>query len=220
MSSFDNDPHKNLSNTSLPSSIKLIMTSDYKNFSVPPEVDSISVECESISNTVYEYMYGDVASYIMYYMFIVLSLTVCPLLCISIVLYEHFGADRQKRTILNRILSCTLSNIAILSFFWGLLRILRDALGLLPPLPITWLHFFTKSIAYSTILFTSELAMFRFLFIVVWKRMKAINDEFWMTVLAMSTYLIAFYSILTAHFIGSNVAKMPWIINVNCTEKG
>ena len=195
------------------------MTSDYKNFSVPPEVDSISVECESNSNAIYEYMYGDVASYIMYYVFIVLSLTVGPLLCISIVLYEHFGADRQKRTILNRILSFILSNIAILSFFWGLLRILRDALGLLPPLSITWLLFFTKSIAYSTHLFAAELAIFRFLFIVVWKRMKAINDEFWMTVLAMSTYLIAFYSVLTAHLIGSNLAKSPWIINVKCTDK-
>ena len=197
------------------------MTSDYKNLSVVPEgvVGSISVECDSDSNAVYAYLYGDVTSYIMYYAVIVVSVIVVPLLCISIVLYERFGADTQKRTILNRILSCTLSNIAILSFFWGLLRILRDALGLLPPLPITWLHFFTKSIAYSTILFTSELAMFRFLFIVVWKRMKAINDEFWMSVLAMSTYFIAFYTILIGYLIGDDLEETPGIINVTCTEK-
>ena len=172
------------------------MTSDYKNLSVPAAVDSISTECDSDSNAIYEYLYGDVTSYTMYYAVLVVSLIVAPLLCISIVLYENFGADRQKRTILNRILSFILSNLAILSFFWSLLRILRDATGLLPSRSVSWLLFFWKSIGYSTLLFASELAIFRFLFIVVWKRMKAINDEFWMSVLAMSTYLIAFYTLL------------------------
>ena len=197
------------------------MTSDYKNLSVVPEgvVDSISVECDSDSNAVYAYLYGDVTSYIMYYAVIVVSVIVVPLLCISIVLYERFGADTQKRTILNRILSFILLNVTILSLFWGVLRILRDSIGLLPSGSVTWLFFFWKSIGHSTLLFASELAIFRFLFIVVWKRMKAINDEFWMSVLAMSTYFIAFYTILIGYLIGDDLEETPGIINVTCTEK-
>ena len=196
------------------------MRSDYNNLSVPEGgVDSISVECDSDSNAIYEYLYGDVTSYIMYYAVIVVSVIVVPLLCISIVLYERFGADTQKRTILNRILSFILLNVTILSLFWGVLRIVRDSIGLLPSGSVTWLFFFWKSIGHSTLLFASELAIFRFLFIVVWKRMKAINDEFWMCVLAMSTYVIAFYTLLTEYLIGAGLEGNTGIINVTCPEK-
>ena len=60
------------------------MTSDHKNVSVPSGNDSISIECESESNAIYEYLYGDITSYIMYYLLVGLSITVGPL--ISIVL--------------------------------------------------------------------------------------------------------------------------------------
>ena len=195
------------------------MTSDYKNFSVPAGNESISEECESESNAIYQYLYGDITSYIMYCVVVGLILTMGPLLCISIVLFEHFGADPQKRTILNRILSFILSNIATGSFIWGLVRILREALGLLPSLAIHWLFYFHKSIGLSIVLFAAELAMFRFLFIVVWKRMKAINDDFWMTVLAISTYLLSFYSVLADYLVGYDLEDTPSIIIFTCTEK-
>ena len=68
-------------------------------------------------------------------------------------------------------------------------------------------------------MFAAELAMFRFLFIVVWKRMKAIHDDFWMAVLAMSTYLISFYSVLADYLVGYDLEDTPSIIIFTCTEK-
>ena len=173
-----------------------------KNGTVATGNDSFYGESDSDLNDTYEYIYGDIASYICYYVANVLSLTVGPFLCGTIVMYEHFGADNQKRTIINRISSFIFSNITINSIIWGVLRILRDVYGLLPSRLVTWILAFHKSMQFSTILFATELAIVRFLYIVVWKRMKPINDEFWTRVLAMSTYLIALYSGLIVSFMG------------------
>ena len=54
----------------------------------------------------------------------------------------------------------------------------------------------------STPVFISEITVFRFLYIVVWRRMKVINDEFWTTVLSKSTYLIIFYISLMCYVLG------------------
>ena len=190
-----------------------------KNVTIVTANNSIYGESDSDLNDTYEYIYGDIASCIWYYTVLVLSLTVGPLLCITIVLYEHFGADSQKRTIINRLVSVIFSNMAINSIIWGLLRILRDAFGLLHFPLVAWILFFHKSIQLSTILFSTALSIVRFLYIVIWKRMKPINDEFWMRVLAMSTYLIAFYVLLVASFYGYAINDVGGIVSVTHARK-
>ena len=181
--------------------------------------DSINGKSDSDLNDIYEYIYGNTVSYTFYYVVLVLSLTLGPLLCSTIVLYEQFGADRQKRTIINRIVSYIFSNIAINSFIWGLVRILRDVYGLLPAQLVTWIFFFTKFIRISTVLFATELTIFRFLYIVIWKRMKSINDELWMNVFATSTYLIALYFRLAAYSEDYGLDEVGGIIEVTNTSR-
>ena len=163
---------------------------------------STHTEMPHTSNIIYGYLYGDVVPRISYYVVLALILFMGTLISIAIVLYEHFGADSQKRTIINRLCSLIFSNIAINSCIWTILRILRDILGLLPTPITTWAFFVYKTISVSTILFATELTIFRFLYIVIWKRMKTINDEFWIRVLAMSTYFIASYVCLGTFLLG------------------
>ena len=175
------------------------MNTDNENVTID---GSTLTEMDQTSNTIYEYLYGDVVPRISYYIVLVLILFVGTLLSISIVLYEHFGADSQKRTIINRLCSLIFSNIAINSCVWSVLRILRDIFGLLPTYITTWALFVLKTLNMSSVLFATELIIFRFLYIVIWKRMKTINDEFWIRVLAMSTYLIASLHCLASFLLG------------------
>lgn len=161
---------------------------------------NISSEIDELSSTsifLYEYLYGNVSSRICYYAVIALILFLAPLLCTSIVLYEHFGADRQKRTIINRLSSQFFINIAIQSIIWSIMRILRDVLGLLPTHLITPVIVVSNTMKLSSVLFLTELTVVRFLYIVVWKRMKLINDAFWNAVLMISTYLVAIFLALS-----------------------
>ena len=155
-------------------------SSRFDNFTEPSEV-------------LYEYLYGDPFSRIVYYFWIALVLLLGPLACTTIVLYERFGADSQKRTIINRLSSLFFTNIAIQSIIWSILRILRDSVGLLPTHLITPVILVSVSIKLSSLLFITEFTVLRFMYIVVWKRMRTINDDFWSMVLAISTYLVAIY---------------------------
>ena len=159
-------------------------------------------QIEMIAEEVYNYLYGDLIYRVFYFFVIGVVLIFGPILCTTMVLFEQFGADSQKRNILNRLCSYVFVNASILSFLWSLLRILRDSFGLL-----NWNLFYPISIIFgwlnlSCIMFITEITVFRFFYIVVWKRMKVIDDEFWTSVASKSTYLAIFYIILLYHVMG------------------
>ena len=187
------------------------MSSNWTNVTVNSDILS---EVDQISNYIYEYLYGDIVSKICYYIVLASLLTVGPLLSSTVVFYEHFGADSQKRTILNRIFSAIFINISLGSFIFSILRILRDIYGLLPAYLVTWAIYCVKEIRFSGVLFVTELTCFRFLYIVVWKRMKTINDEFWMRFVAISTYLIALHLVLPAYLSVEGIFEVGEIIQV------
>ena len=181
-------------------------SSRFDNFTEPSEV-------------LYEYLYGDPFSRIVYYFWIALVLLLGPLACTTIVLYERFGADSQKRTIINRLSSLLFTNIAILSIIWSIMRILRDSLGLLPTQLITPVLFVAASIRLSTVLFISEHVFLRFMYIVVWKRMRTLNDEFWSIVLAISTYLVSIYLSISVYLGRNNRNDMGDLIELAYYEE-
>ena len=151
------------------------------------------------ANAIYDYIYGNLVAQICYLILITLSLLGGPLLSVPIVLYERFGADAQKRTIMNRLVSMSFSNLTIVHLLWGILRLVRHFYGLLPSIFTSTVFYFRNWLFVSTILCYNQMTIFRFLYIVIWRRMKVINDEFWITILGMSTYLIAFVSCVTMY---------------------
>ena len=153
-------------------------------------------------SVIYDYIYGDFPSRVSYYIAIFLIVTVGSFLSLTIVIYESFGADPMKRTIISRLHSLIFSNLVITFWIWGLFRILRDLYGLLPSEKLTFVLCITQSIGVSSVLFTTERTIFQFLYIVIWKSVRQINDEFWVKFLAVSSYSVAFFSCSIAHFCG------------------
>ena len=151
-----------------------------------------SEEMEKITIAIYEYLYkANFASSVFYYILLLIILIFGPFLCVTIVVYENFGSDRQKRTIINRLSSHVFSNIAINSFIWSILRIIRDNVGLLSHSLAASINSISAVVWISSTFFITELVIFRFLYIVVWRRMKEINDEFWHYILLLSNILIS-----------------------------
>ena len=179
-----------------------------------------SIPARNISSiTIYEYMYGDDISYAIYYSALVLILVVGPVLCLTIVLYEHYGGDRQKRTIINRLASLIFTNIALQSCIWSILRIMRDMFGLLPTNMTTVAAMFAVTVQISSLFFVTELTIFRFLYIVVWRRMKTIEDDFWNFVLTVSTALVSVYYVLAFYICGDKNYDMGYITDITEYEE-
>ena len=151
-----------------------------------------SEEMEAITIAVYEYLYNTNFAFVLfYYVLLLIILIVGPFLCVTIVLYENFGSDRQKRTIINRLSSHAFLNIAISSFIWSIIRIIRDNVGLLSHSLAESITIISVVVWISATFFITEMVIFRFLYIVVWRRMKEINDEFWHYILLLSNILIS-----------------------------
>ena len=138
----------------------------------------------------YEHIYGTTERKILLYISLFLVYVVGPLLALGIVLYENFGSDRQKRTIVNRLLSFGVGNIAVYCVLSGTFRVIRDVCGLLDYRMMVWINSFTLIFKLSGVFFYTEMTICRFLFIVVWKRIKVMDDDFFMRVLGLSTYTI------------------------------
>ena len=168
------------------------------------EIHESIQQMEQLSKEMYDYIYGDWLSHSLYLVDIVTVLILGPIFGMTLALFERFGADSQKRTMINRLFSFTLINFSILSFGWGILRLLRDRLGLLSTKLYSPLSIIYMWLDLSSGLLITEITVIRFLYIVVWKRMKVINDEFWTSVVSISTYLITFYIILMHHIIGDH----------------
>ena len=149
-------------------------------------------------------MYGNITLCVTYYFGLALVLILGPLLSLTIVFYERFGADRQKRTIINRLLSIIFIHIAMQSCIWSVFRLVRGTVGLLEDDSIVLIILFSQVLTTSSLFFSTEVTILRFLYIVVWRRMKTINDDFWNVVLMISTYAFSvFYSSSTC-FVGGH----------------
>ena len=159
-------------------------------------------------------MYDNHTSHMLYYSVLVSILVLGPLLCLMIVLYERYGGDRQKRTIINRLSSLIFTNIALQSCICSILRIMRDNFGVLPSHITNNIGLISQTLRMSSLLFFTELTIFRFLYIVVWKRMKAIQDDFWDLVLTSSTFLMAMYFSLSLHLCGDQTYDMGQLIDI------
>ena len=129
------------------------------------------------------------------YVNILLSSLIGPTLMFGIVIFEMFGGDSQKRTILNRLLSAILFNSAILSIIFGISRIARDVVGPFDYNTALFIRISASFFKLATYFFYNTLTICRFLFIVVWKRMKGIQDKFWAYFLCILAYVLSFWYI-------------------------
>ena len=139
----------------------------------------------------HNYLYGTIAAKCGYYFGMFLLHVVGVLLLLGVTLFETFGGDPQKRNILNRLVSICCANQILVSIILGICRVYRDVDGLIDISVMTWLEGFGEVCILSTQFFLAEMTILRFFYIVIWKRVRVLEDSFWTTYLAAVTYLWA-----------------------------
>ena len=146
------------------------------------------------SELFYSHLYGTAEEKIILYISLFLTSVIGPILSLGIVIFEMFGGDSQKRTIVNMLLSAVLWNVAIMGVIMGILRVTRDILGLLDlQYVVIVILLMQKVFKFSIFFLYTLLTITRYLFIVVWKRMRGVEDKFWCAILTSSSYLISLW---------------------------
>ena len=132
---------------------------------------------------------------------------------LGIVIFEIFGGDSQKRTILNRLLSACLINAAISFIGLGIMRTIRDAIGVFDYNLGLILRLCLRFFVNSGYIFYNILTIFRYLFIVVWKRMRGVQDKFWSYFICFSVWTFEMWHICVL-FMSNFDANDALIINL------
>lgn len=168
-------------------------------------MDNITEEVENKIEVLYNYLYGDACGKIVLYSNIILTSLFGPILMAGVVIFEMFAGDSQKRTIVNRLLSALLINLAFSAVLSGINRTIRDLVGLLGISTAQFLQLSCIFFNYAFLIFFNFLTIFRFLFIVVWKRFKGIQDRFWSYFLCFSSYTLSFWLVSVYAITGFNL---------------
>ena len=156
----------------------------------------------------YEYVYRSSEGKVILYSCIFVISLLGPVLCGGIIMYENYGGDRQKRTILNRLFSLILYNMIVYAIFKGILRIVRDINGLYDYDLALWFDFVCRTLKLNICLLYNQLTIIRFLYILVWKRMRVINDDLWTAFLRRTTFLVSGFTTTIPFMIGCKPNKI------------
>ena len=174
------------------------------NFSIEILNVSTNMQLERLHDS----LYGSVPCKIIYIFLLVLTHVIGPLAVVGIIAYEKRSGDPQKRNIINRLQTFGLTNQIIFSTILGLVRVWREIFGLIDfeiMIRIEWLSY----IAGLNFLFLfNEMTVIQVMYIVVWKRVKEINDEFWAFFLSLTTTCIS-CCITTVEHISNRIYIFP-----------
>ena len=132
-------------------------------------------------------------------MFLTLTHLIGPILLLGIIAYEKYGGDPQKRNIINRLQTLGVASIIMGSVIHGIVIILRELFGLINFDIMIWIECLFCMFFCNALLFFTEMSVLHLLYIVVWKRVKVINDEFWACFLSTATSLMSFWVVLVDH---------------------
>ena len=163
------------------------------------------------NEVLYNYLYGDIEWKIILYSTIFLIFFIGPILMLGIVIFEIFGGDSQKRTILNRLLSGFLINAAIFGVIIGVSRIVRDCYGLVDSRLGLFIRVARMNVKIASYLFFLCLTIWRYLFIVVWKRMRGVQDNFFSTFISLSIYVFSVWLTMAKIIIGFHPNQVLFI---------
>ena len=159
----------------------------------------------------HEYLYGSPSAKIAQFFLMFINQVVGTILLAGIIAYEKRGGDPQKRNIINRLQSILFENMIVVKTVIGIGKLSREIFGLIDFSVMIWLEFVIGIALYNITLIFIEIAVIQFMYIVVWKRMKQINDEFWSFYLNVTTSCLSFWLVLFDHLpprLYSYMAKM------------
>ena len=161
------------------------------------EIASVSTDTEL--ERLYDYMYGSMMGKISYILLLLLTYILGPLLLLGIIAFEKRGGDPQKRNIINRLQSIGISSQIIFTITIGLVRSWREIFGLIDFDVMIWIECFAYTALLNCILIFDQMAIIQFMYIILWKRVKGIDDEFWALFLGLSTASVSFWMSILEH---------------------
>ena len=164
---------------------------------------SLTVNLNSSTNAelerFHEELFGSPTAKLAQIILLVINHIIAPILLAGIIAYEKYGGDPQKRNTINRLQSNGIANIITLIEIQGMVRIGREIFGLIDFDVMIWVECFYCMCGCNAIFFFAEMSVLQTLYIVVWKRVKAINDEFCALFLTITTNVISFWVVLVDH---------------------
>ena len=171
----------------------------------------LSVSANTRLERRHEYLYGSPSAKIAQFFLMFINQVVGTILLAGIIAYEKRGGDPQKRNIINRLQSILFENMIVVKTVIGIGKLSREIFGLIDFSVMIWLEFVIGIALYNITLIFIEIAVIQFMYIVVWKRMKQINDEFWSFYLNVTTSCLSSWLVLFDHSpprLYSYIAKM------------
>ena len=174
------------------------------NFSIEILNVSTNMQLERLHDS----LYGSVPCKIMYILLLVLTHILGPIALVGIIAYEKRSGDPQKRNIINRLQTFGITNQIIFSTILGLVRVWRESFGLIDLNIMIWIECFSYIAALNFLLLFNEMTVIQVMYIVVWKRVKEINDEFWAFFLSLTTTCFSCW-ITTVEHISNRIYIFP-----------
>ena len=132
-------------------------------------------------------LYSSLSSKILYSLLLIFTHIVGPILTSGIIYFERKGGDPQKRNVINRLFSMALINQILFSILVGSCRFWRMMFGLISVNVMFWIDCVGYIACINFIFFMNEMTIFRYLHIVVWKRVRGLDDGFWAFFLSAAT---------------------------------
>ena len=159
----------------------------------------VSVSTNTELERLYDYMYGSMICKISYILLLLLTHILGPLLLLGIIAFEKRGGDPQKRNIINRLQSIGISSHIIFTITIGLIRSWRGIFGLIDFDVMIWIECLAYTALLNCILIINEMTIIQFMYIIVWKRVKGIDDEFWALFLSLATTSVSCWMSIVEH---------------------
>ena len=147
----------------------------------------------------HEYLYGSPSAKIAHAFLLFTNHVVGPILLAGIIAFEKRGGDPQKRNLINRLQSILFENVIIVTLMMGIVKLSRETFGLIDFSVMIWFECFAFIGFYNIILLFTEITIIQFMYIVVWKRVKGINDKFWSFYLNVTTTWVSSWIVLFEH---------------------
>ena len=160
---------------------------------------SINISSNTKLERFYEELFGDPTSKFSQIILLIVIHIIGPIFLSGIIAYEKYGGDPQKRNIINRLQSMGIASLIIRTEIHGIVIILRETFGLIDLSIIIWIECLFCMFVCNAILFFAEMSVIHLLYIVVWKRVKSIDDEFWACFLISTTSMVSFWVALVDH---------------------
>lgn len=152
-------------------------------------IDIVENSTDFFLNELNESLYGSTLAKISFGFMIALNHAIGPVLLLGIVLFEMNGADPQKRNLINILFSLALINLIIFTFLLGGCKLWRQIVGLIEFNTMIVIERVGYIVCTNFILLMDQMTILRYLQIVVWKRVKGLNDGFLAVLCGLTTIL-------------------------------